>query len=350
MGRGIARQRILVRCDRLSVSAVFLVSAISCAPNWGAARPLELDAWVVYYDADRGLAELQEYGGLFDRVSLFAYELDGDGTPTLAPGMDQMVAPFLELAAAERFEPWVTVVNDVRYSLDSVLAKDSSVVRSLIVDPVRRAAHARDIAARVAGDGFHGLHLDYERVPESDAVQYQDFIGKLSHELEQRGLGLEVVVEPEDGPPPVLSSARVTVMAYDLFGLHSGPGPRSTPTFVSQLSHQAGLDSQGAAAVAIAVGGFAWEPSGDVRSLDWSTSHRLASETPSGRRSVVDHVPHVRLRDGTEIWYEDTESLLSKWQAAWAVGFRRLAIWRLGGNDSTLFNMIRQLRHGTESR
>ena len=343
-------RRVVVIYRVLGLLAVLLLSAASCVPKQGVARPFELDAWAVYYDADRGLAELREHGALFDRVSLFAYELDSDGTPTPAPNMEGMIVPFLRLAAEKRFEPWVTVVNDVRYGLDSVVAKDSAVIRGLIVDPVRRSAHARDLAARVSGDGFHGLHLDYERVPESYTRHYHDFVRDLSEELQQRGLGLELVIEPVNGPLQVLSDARVTVMAYDLFGTHSGPGPRSTPTFVSQLGSRADLDSDSAAAVAIAVGGFAWDPDGDVRPLDWSAGHQLAAHAPSQARSRVDQVPNARLGDGTEIWLEDVESLVSKWEAAWTVGFRRLAIWRLGGNDSTLFDMIRELRQGSDSR
>ena len=39
------------------VLALPLVS--SCAPSWSEIRPLQLDAWLVYFDSQRGLAELQ---------------------------------------------------------------------------------------------------------------------------------------------------------------------------------------------------------------------------------------------------------------------------------------------------
>ena len=331
------------------LAAVVLVPTVACAPSIGVPNPLQVQAWAVYFDGERGLAELQEHGELFDRVSLFAYELDPDGTPTPAPNMDVMMAPFFRLAATKGFDPWVTVVNDVRYGADSVLAKDSTLVHELIVDPARRLAHAREIAARVEGDGFKGLHLDYEQVPESDEAHLQAFITTLGDELQQRGLGLEVVVEPVSGPLPAAGRASAVVMAYDLFGTHSGPGPRSTPGFVTELGARARIDSASAAALAIAVGGFAWEPGGEVRALDWLDAQRLAAEAPSTRRNAAD-VPSARLSDGTEIWFEDRKSLLAKWQAAWEAGFRRLAIWRLGGNDESMFRMIRDFRRGSDPR
>ena len=332
-------------CGRLAT--VLLVLLVSCAPGLSVPNPLQVQAWAVYFDGERGLAELQEHGGLFDRVSLFAYELDPDGTPTPAPNVDAMMAPFFRLAATKGFDPWVTVVNDVRYGVDSVLAKVSTLVHELLVDPARRLAHARGIAARVEGDGFKGLHLDYEQVPESDQAHFQAFITKLGDELQQRGLGLEVVVEPVSGPLPAAGSVRVVVMAYDLFGTHSGAGPRSTPTFVTGLGPRARIDSASAAALAIAVGGFAWEAGGEVHALDWLDAQRLAAEAPSTRRSAAD-VPSARLSDSTEIWFEDRESLLAKWRAAWEAGFRRLAIWRLGGNDERLFDLIGDLRPGSD--
>jgi len=328
-------------CGRLAT--VLLAPVVACAPTIGTPNPLQMQAWVVYFDGDRGLAELQEHGELFDRVSLFAYELAPDGSPIPAPNMQEMIAPFLRLASEKQFDPWVTVVNDVRHSVDSVIAKDPALVHELIADPARRNAHAQELVTRVVEAGFKGLHLDYEQVPESDSTPYQAFIREVSQELQQRGLGLEIVVEPVSGPLPASGSASVAVMAYDLFGTHSGPGPRSTPEFVMELGSRAAVDSDSAAALAIAVGGFAWEPDGEVNQLDWSHAQQLADSAERTQRDVSG-VPTAYLGNNTEIWFEDIESLLGKWRAAWEAGFRRLAIWRLGGNDERLFRLIGDVR------
>ncbi len=327
-----------------------LVLATSCPPDSRVAQPLQLHAWVVYFDAARGLVELQQYGSLFDRVSLFAYELDPGGVPQPAPGMEQMIAPFLMLAAQQGFSPWVTVVNDTRLSIDSAIVKDPDLIHGIIADPARRVAHARELAERVAAAGFRGLHLDYERLPETDTLDFREFVAALRLELELRGLGLEAVLEPERGPLPEVRSTSVTIMAYDLFGTHSGPGPRSTPAYISQLGSRAAVDADSAATLALAVRGFAWEPGGEVRSLDWAVAQQLADETPHLSRGMVDRVPSARLDDGTELWFEDPESLLSKWEAGWGSGFRRLAIWRLGGNDERLFDLLSDVRRGADGR
>jgi hypothetical protein len=333
----------MIRGRQWGLATVLPVAVFACAPGIAVPGPVEIQAWAVYFDSERGLAELQQHGELFDRVSLFAYELDPAGSPTPAPNMDTMIAPFFDLAAVKGFEPWVTVVNDVRSDVDRVVAKDSTLIHELLADPARRVRHARELAARVADDGFRGLHLDYERVPESDRVPFQAFIRVLGSELRQRGLGLEVVVEPVTGPLPAAGNSRVVVMAYDLFGEHSGPGPRSTPDFVTELGSRGAVDSDSAAALAVAVGGFSWDADGAVDPIDWSEARERAAESSRTRRDAAD-VPSALLGDGSEIWFEDPTSVLGKWQAAWNAGFRRLAIWRLGGNDERLFDLIRQLK------
>jgi spore germination protein YaaH len=311
------------------------------------APPIQMQAWVVYYDADRGLNEVRAHGALFDRISLFAYELSPDGTPQPAPNMPQMIPQFLRYADERGFEPWVTVVNDVRFGRDSAILKDTGLVHDILSDEVRRENHARALAERVRNDGFAGLHLDYERVAVSDSSEFRAFVHLLNGELVNRGLELEVVVEPSYGPVPGPNTTSVSVMGYDLHGPHSGPGPRATPEFVAGLQPRARGDSDSAAGLAIALSGFSWQPGGEVVPVDWAASSDLSVEGRTRQRNAADGVPSARLDDGTEIWFEDPESILQKWHAAWGSGFRRLLLWRLGGNDDRLFSMLRDLRAGS---
>jgi len=320
--------------------------ALQCAPALRFDPPTQMQAWLVYFDAERGLDEVREHGDLFDRISLFAYELTPDGRPRPAPGVAQMIPRFLRLAEETGYSPWVTVVNDVRFSRDSAILKDPYLVHDVIANPVRRGAHAIALAEEVESDGFAGLHLDYEQVFESDSLEFRSFVDELRHELERRGLGLEVVVEPSHGPLPHHRSASVSIMGYDLYGSHSGPGPRATPEFVAGLKNRAAGDADGAAGLAIAVGGFAWDPDGGVRTIDWSATDSLESEAARSSRAEPSMVPNAEFPDGTEVWFEDPESLRSKWEAASTAGFRRLLLWRLGGNDERLFSFLRDLRRG----
>jgi spore germination protein YaaH len=309
-----------------------------------------MQAWVVYYDADRGLDEVQAHGALFDRISLFAYELRPDGIPQPAPHMSRMIPQFLTIAGESGFEPWVTVVNDVRFGGDSAILKDPDLVHDILSDEAWREDHARVLAERAQNDGFAGLHLDYERVADSDSSEFRAFVGVLADELKGRGLELEIVVEPSYGPVPSPNTTSVSVMGYDLHGPHSGPGPRATPEFVAGLQTRAAGDTDNAAGLAIALSGFSWSPGGEVTPVDWTATGQMSADGGTWQRNAADGVPNARLDDGTEIWFEDPESISRKWDAAWRSGFRRLLLWRLGGNDERLFSLLRDFRRGDGRR
>ena len=108
----------------------------------------------------------------------------------------------------------------------------------------------------VKKNGFAGLTLDYEGLTNRQAENYQAFVRELAQELAKDNIGLNVLVEPRRGPLPQPGTVRVTVMAYNLHGLHSGPGPWATPAFIAGLGKRGEGDSQGSPTVALAAGGF----------------------------------------------------------------------------------------------
>lgn len=143
--------------------------------------------------------------------------------------MEALKPQFLALARERGFVPWVTVVNDTRQDTGRVALKDAALVQRLLADPAAREQHALALAERAAADGFAGLHLDYESIAPAYGTQFQDFIMKLSGALRDRGLALNVVVEPRRSPLPPSGAATLTVMGYNQHGPHGAAGPRATP-------------------------------------------------------------------------------------------------------------------------
>ncbi|MCX5886422.1 MAG: hypothetical protein NT096_11020 [Proteobacteria bacterium] len=328
---------------RLVILFVIVIMLSSCALFKKITPPQQIGAWLVYWDGDRGLSELETHGVLFNRVSMFAYELDPQGMPQHTPGFMKLMPNFFLLAKKHGFSPWVTIVNDVR-TINKVLMKDTEVLHQLMADPELRKKHVKDIVVRVKEDGFVGLDLDYERLEVLDQNNFHFFVEELGDELKRNGLGFNVVIEPQRGPLPSPGTTTLTVMGYNLYGTHSGPGPRSTPAFIATLVGRVNGDAKAAPELALAVGGFSWAPDGRVKQLDWVSGQRLAESAVKKGRGPFTRVPHARLGDGTEVWFEDAESLRAKWDAAYKAGFRSLMIWRLGGNDDSLFQLLYNYR------
>jgi spore germination protein len=327
---------------------MLLVSVLITAACQQEPQEIEsVSAWLVYWDAERALEELDSLGSLFDKVSFFAYELDGHGSPIEAQGMADNMELFFELAYQRGFEPWVTVVNDVHYD-DSVISKDTLLIGQILADPVRRKDHAYQLAKKTADDGFVGLHLDYELIPYELENDYLQFVTILQQQLSLRDLGFEIIVEPCSAPIPVVEGVPVIVMAYNLHGFHSGPGPVATPEFINSLTDCTSNIPRENLGIALSLHGFAWRPDGTIEVVDWADANISDPDQTSFLRQTGSQVPYRITEDETEIWFDDIPSFEAKWQAAGRSGFRQLYIWKLGGLGSDLFSKIMSLEENLE--
>ena len=330
---------------RLLILITGVLLFISCASVKEIAPPRHMGAWLVYWDGDRGLSELEVEGRLFDRVSLFAYELDVNGNPQPAPHFKELLPRFFELSRKQGFEPWVTVVNDVQVDGTEVLPKDVQLLKRILSNPEWRKRHATSLAEKVLSDGFAGLDLDYECLTVSDQDDFRNFVSELSQELKRRNLRLNVVLEPQQGPLPLPGSEDLTVMGYYLHGEHSGPGPIATPDFISRLNRRLSGNTGSSHYLALSLGGFSWSPEKKVAQVDWDDARKLDGSAVKVCRDLSTQVPHAFLNDGTEVWFEDPESLQTKWEAAQKADFSGLMLWRLGGNDYSLFQLLQSYRN-----
>lgn len=140
-------------------------------------------------------------------------------------------------------------------------------------------------------------------------------------------------------------------MGYNLFGSHSGPGPKATPAFLAEqaasLRAVGALDATG---LALATGGFDWTGGKAAVQLDEAEAAALLARTKAATtRSPGDGYLVSRYRDGKgqdhEVWHADAQTLAGLWTAARSAGFGRLAVWRLGGNPPALLDWLAGLKH-----
>jgi hypothetical protein len=332
----------------LLTSTLFFISCT--ATHKKTSSPQHIGAWLVYWDGKRGLSELDENGHLFHRVSFYAYELDVEGYPRPAPHFTELLPDFFKRAQKYGFQPWVTVANDVRLDNGSARAKDVVVLRKILKDPERRKTHAAILAEKVLSDGFAGLDLDYEGLCTYDQEHFQAFVIDLSRELKHRNLGFNVILEPHHGPLPPHDTVTSTVMGYYLHGEHSGPGPIATPDFIAELDKRVIRHTKMPSDLALSLGGFSWSPGNKAEQVQWVDAQKKAVHALKAGRHRSTKAPYAILADGTEIWYEDSESLSAKLKAAQGSQFSGLMLWRLGGNDESLFQLLHDYRTMTTMR
>lgn len=362
---GLHKLYILIRYQAarraFGLAAALLGAALLLAPPlpaaWGQSRPAtaqdRLTAWIADWDMARGLAEWRSHPGLFDSVRVFSANFAPDDRPALAPDW----AKTLGSDASAVFGPtpvFLTVVNDVVMPTGKGnKLKDPALVSRLMATPESRDRHIEALLALAKRHHFQGLEIDYEEVAEADWPNFLTFVDALARRTRQAGLGLSVVLQPQRRylSQPLPQGLQYVLMGYNLFGTHSGPGPKATPAFLAnQAAALRALGALDATALALATGGFDWTgPKAASQLTELEAQALVAKKGAQPVRSPGDGylVTHYTDDKGKahEVWHADATTLGTLWQAGRAAGFTRLAIWRLGGNAPSLFTWLASLKN-----
>jgi spore germination protein YaaH len=235
--------------------------------------------------------------------------------------------------------------------------KDPYVVQSLVLTAERRTRHIEDLLQLARDFGVDGIEIDYEQIGADDWPRYAEMIREAEQAFRAEGVGLQIVVEPAAGPirhlDPILfpgPTVGPTVMSYNLFGLHSGPGPKNTPELIDRIVERIGADKVPRYRIAFATGGIEWVDGSGTRSFRESDAREILADSGTTLARGPDGHAHFAYTgdDGSrrEVWFEDAVSFEHQWQAAADRGFTDLAIWRLGGNSPELFDLLRRIRTG----
>lgn len=99
--------------------------------------------------------------------------------------------------------------------------------------------HASDVLRLAKEGGYDGVEIDYEGLwKRGDSLlqsQYVHFLHVLVRMAEKEAIPVRVVLEPSvpfDAGFP--RGASYVVMLYNLYGPHSGPGPKADDAFIQR--------------------------------------------------------------------------------------------------------------------
>ncbi|CAM3934761.1 glycosyl hydrolase family 18 protein [Cohnella lubricantis] len=304
-----------------------------------AESPPELSAWLADWEWEAGLSDLRTAAAGMSGLQVFAAYFDKEDHLTFTTEFQDAYGQIREAAETDGVEHLsLTVVNDILYEDGTESQKDADLIGRLTADSGSRGRHVEEIVNALRSYPFDGVELDYEKIPSSDWDGMSLLISELYERLAPLGKSLRVVLEP--GIPfdkvKLPSGPTYVVMAYNLHGGFSGPGPKADLSFIRKLG--AKMDSlPGEPYLALAAGGFDWlDSSGKVTSLTERQAEELASlsEASPGRDSESGSL-HFRYEDDDgnkhTVWYADEETLALWAETARSIGYSHVAIWRLGG-------------------
>ncbi|GGO04913.1 glycosyl hydrolase family 18 protein [Saccharibacillus kuerlensis] len=318
------------------------------SPSFNAApASAHLSAWMADWNWSNDLPDLTRLSGRLDELEVFAAYFDSRDQLYFTPQFEKGLS-HIRKAAKDGGIPTtlLTVVND-RFNTDgTAVQKDTQLVSRLIHTKQDRLNHVSQLMRAVKDYGFDGIEIDYEKISKADYGRMVLFIKELQKQLNAEDLKLRVVLEP--GMPietmKLPPGPSYVMMAYNLYGLHSGPGPKADLAFIQKLGKRMDV-LPGESTIAFSMGGFDWAASGKVTSMtevQALETARLRGVSPT-RDSKSGSMTYTYLDDKGQshtVWYADGITLLRWIQAANRTGIYNVAIWRLGGLSSATLTTL----------
>jgi len=231
-------------------------------------------------------------------------------------------------------------------------------ITDFLNNPEARALFRRQVAMFLSSDHFRGLMVDFEAFPKIGQPGYVALLNELSSDLHSRGMKLYVsvpahneefnygaIAAPADG---------VVVMNYDEHYPGAASGPvASQDWFVDNLKFVTNVVPKEKIICAIANYGYDWilKPKKGVLPPDAKDSSVSAQEAWLAARDSDEDVtfdddalnPHFSYLDERslrhDVWFLDAVTALNHMRVAQTLGIQTFALWRLGGEDRSLWRI-----------
>jgi len=239
----------------------------------------------------------------------------------------------------------------------------------VLKDPAKRAALRRQIDAFFSTYlVYRGLSLDFESLPDSATPAYISFMHEIYGDLHARNLRLYVntaVASSDDELRQIAANSDgIILMNYDQHQVTSEPGPiASQEWFIGNLTRVLKIVPKEKIICAIGNYGYDWtlsippEPKKghaqkpvkpqvlDTADFPVSEAWQRASDADADLDLDYDTLnPHFEYIDEDSnqrhvVWFLDGVTVLNELRAARELGLQTFALWRLGSEDSSMWNV-----------
>ncbi len=238
-------------------------------------------------------------------------------------------------------------------------------VAKVVEDPAQRARLESQLMRFYAAfPAYHGLSLDLENLPDEAMPGYEALTAELYAQMHPRKLrlyvNLAVSTAAKDLSNIAAHSDGVVLMNYDEHEVSSDAGPiASQQWFVTNLTQALKSVPREKLICAIGSYGYDWAETmpanarvrhfkpkvvnTDVLSVAdaWQRAADADADLDLDYDSLNAHYEYVDEDDHQRhiVWFLDAVTVLDEMRAARALGIQTFALWRLGSEDSSLWNI-----------
>jgi cellulose synthase/poly-beta-1,6-N-acetylglucosamine synthase-like glycosyltransferase/spore germination protein YaaH/peptidoglycan/xylan/chitin deacetylase (PgdA/CDA1 family) len=227
-----------------------------------------------------------------------------------------------------------------------------------LANPDARARFRQQIASFLASDKYRGLMVDFEDFPEKSQGDYLQLLRELSEDLHAKGMKLYVSVyahNPTWHYKDIAAAADgVVVMNYDEHSVGGEPGPvASQDWFVNNLKYLQTMVPKEKLICSIGNFGYDWAvkpkrgkmPAGEKDKTQtvqeaWLAARDSEADVDFDGDSLNPHVTYIDENNiKHDIWFLDAVTALNQMRDAQSLGIKTFALWRLGSEDRSLWQI-----------
>jgi spore germination protein YaaH len=310
-----------------------------------------------YVNTKDGRASLFAHMNQIDVLSPGWYDANADGTITGYARRDVIDAAH---AAGVAIIPLV-VNKDV----------DPDVGHTILADPERRAALARNLVTEAKTYGYAGFQIDFEQILWTDRDLLTALVQDCSTAFHAAGLNLSIAVIPRlpgdaTASGTLLDYFRQWSGAYDFAALakaadflsfmtydeHNGVTPPGAVSGTPWMREALEFSMQGVPAEKATLGlptyYHDWTGVGRLTSSSYADAMILAHDhgvTPAFDATEEEmHFGYDARGLRHELWIQSPETLRRKLLLMYEYGMKGISVWRLGFEDPAFWNLIRPRR------
>lgn len=315
-------------------------------------KKLNLTAWIADWDYETGMQDFKSLKGNLSELQVFAAYFNYNDNLYFTEkfkSFDRALTDIKQEGNSPRL--YLTIVNDRYDENGKCVQKDSSLLSRIMISGETRQRHIDEIITAVRNGGFDGLEIDYEKVSAEIWSNYIMFCKELYTATSEVGIPLRIVLEPgiDLDRPPLPEGPQYVIMAYNLYGYHSGPGPKADFQFIRKMvSKLAGIPGDNNC-LAFATGGFDWSDKGKVTALTEKQAVEIAKEQKGkivrNKSSGAIYFEYIDENNtGHTVCYADQDTLEQWIKLSKKLGCNNIALWRLGGCSQQMLNKL--IRNG----
>jgi peptidoglycan-N-acetylglucosamine deacetylase len=225
-------------------------------------------------------------------------------------------------------------------------------LHQLLNNPTARKDIIENIVSNAKEHELAGMTIDFEEASRSDRKHLSTFMQELKTRFDSEHLMLAEAVPADDNAYDLKALAAavdyIVPMVYDEHYQSGEPGPiASEDWFEKQLDRLGKILPREKTVVGIGNYGYDWVIGGSAATelsfqkiMSAANANKAAVEWDATMQNPVLRYTSQTKKEKHEIWFLDAVTALNQIQSVSQEDFRGIGVWRLGGEDSDMWNTL----------